>query len=141
MPPLAAINATVVNSSYDWAKYYRDVLKLPTNPAIFTNVNGNSYAGHSHHIVIESGTAAQHPYALAAQQILRSYDIDPYFSKENLQWAPNYGHTDVYVQYVAKLLQITKQRGATRDGIIAALASIAKDFTRGADFSDLLAAL
>ena len=139
-PPLAAIDPKLADSSYPWAKYYRTLPGASTTPAQFT-VNGNTYNGHTHHIAIERGNEYQHPFALRAQAVLRSYQIDPYFSKENLVWAPNYGHTNVYAEYVAKKLEQDKGKGFTRAEIIETLKVIAEHFTDGVDFSVLLAKL
>lgn len=65
---------------------------------------------HAHHIVMRNGPEGCAAEVANTHALLRRYDVDPYYSKENLIWAPNRGHTaqmgiDTYNEILAAVNQ------------------------------------
>ncbi|MBC2582808.1 hypothetical protein HGI79_21620 [Clostridium sp. DJ247] len=85
---------------------------------------------HAHHIVVKgqfkNRSKIIQTYAKYSRQVLKSYGIDPYKGLENLYWAPNKGHSDVYIKSVAKELYNLKINNAIRHQVIGRLEWIAK---------------
>jgi hypothetical protein len=63
----------------------------------------------------------------AAQRILEKWDIDWYKGKENLVWAPNEGHTEIYRKVVRKMLEDADALGRAK--VIDTLKDLARKFT------------
>jgi hypothetical protein len=86
---------------------------------------------HAHHIVMENGRGPQaRADVLAAKAVLRKHQIDPYFSEENLIWAPNFSHTKDYARAVKIRLEAADLTG-TKTDVIDALKKIGEDFKKG----------
>jgi hypothetical protein len=67
---------------------------------------------------------AQKALVREGQALLRRYDIDPIFGKENLVWAPNriQGQHDIHaLRYVVEQLKAVEAAGGTRQQIIRML--------------------
>ena len=86
---------------------------------------------HAHHIVMENGRGPEaRADVLAAKAVLRKHQIDPYFSEENLIWAPNFSHTKDYARAVKIRLEFADTIGDKAD-VIKELKSIGTDVKKG----------
>jgi hypothetical protein len=86
---------------------------------------------HAHHVVMENGIGPQaRADVLAAKAVLRKHNIDPYFSKENLIWEPNFSHTKDYAREVRIRLEDADLTG-TKIDVIDAIKNIGEDFKKG----------
>ncbi|WP_371025332.1 polymorphic toxin-type HINT domain-containing protein [Paraclostridium ghonii] len=94
-------NMTIKNdcSKFNFGKYLRQLIGPPPEGMIDP---------HAHHILFKKGRGKiQQELVKEGQAILRKYDIDPIFGKENLVWAPNrvkgQHSTEVVEELVSKL--------------------------------------
>jgi hypothetical protein len=88
------------------------------------------YDAHAHHIVMEHGPETHRSKVRRSQAILRQYKIDPYFSRENLVWAPNYHHAHA-AYALAVHAALTKPEVQTRNDVITELRNVANLFMTG----------
>jgi hypothetical protein len=99
------------------------------NPMKYTN--SLLIKTHAHHIVMENGRGPQaRADVLAAKAVLRNHHIAPYFSKENLIWAPNFSHTKDYAREVPMRLE-DADLTVTKIDVIDAIKNIGEDFKKG----------
>jgi hypothetical protein len=98
---------------------------------------GNTgYQTHAHHIVMQEGLGTAGKAAVTeSHHILWDYKINPYTARENLVWAPNWGHPDNYAEDVRDALKKAVATGGTyaeiRQRIIKTLAALADDYVIG----------
>lgn len=87
---------------------------------------------HGHHIVMKSGAGATvQADVRKSQKILQMYDIDQYFGKENLVYAPNWpGHSQPNTTYGLDVYNAIEDE-TTRAAVVAELQAIALRFIRG----------
>jgi hypothetical protein len=121
------------SSSVNWSDHLdslgTDALggSRPTSP-----FPGTDYTTHAHHIVMRNGIGeAAREAVQESQAILRRYNIDPYLGRENLAWAPNWGHPDQYALDVLAALRRADQNVGTRQAIINTLRRMARDYIAG----------
>ena len=85
---------------------------------------------HAHHILFKKGLGeAQQELVSEGQAILRRFDIDPVYGKENLVWAPMRvaGQHDINaLRNVLDNLKRVEQLGGSRDDMVRQLASLGK---------------
>ncbi|WP_395343512.1 hypothetical protein PN836_003555 [Ningiella sp. W23] len=85
---------------------------------------------HAHHILFKKGLGAkQQALVKEGQDLLKMYDIDPLFGKENLAWAPNRikGQHDIKaLQQVIDKLKETDEFFGTRDEMVEVLKELAE---------------
>jgi A nuclease family of the HNH/ENDO VII superfamily with conserved AHH len=88
------------------------------------------HATHAHHIVFKQGLGETGKVAAdEAQQLLQEeYDIDPFYGRENLVWAPNQGHKDITMVAVRdKLFEVHENIG-TEDAMVEALKELGQQY-------------
>ena len=85
---------------------------------------------HAHHILFKKGLGAkQQALVVEGQALLRKYDIDPIFGKENLVWAPNRikgQHSYDALEHVVSTLKQTDEMFGTLEEMIKALKRLGK---------------
>ncbi|PFK02528.1 hypothetical protein CJ194_16760 [Priestia megaterium] len=74
---------------------------------------------HAHHVAVKgefrNRKKITQAYAHYSRELLRDIGIDPIFGFENLHWAPNKGHSNVYIKAVTKKLWEVKQDRGTKE--------------------------
>ena len=80
---------------------------------------------HAHHIIFKTGNGeAQQELVKEAQEILRSYGIDPILGKENIVWAPNAvkgQHSVDSLKTIVEELRLISELGGTYYDIVEIL--------------------
>lgn len=86
---------------------------------------------HAHHILFKKGRKGiQEELVKEGQEILRKYDIDPIWGKENLVWAPNRikgQHTTEVLERVVVTLREAYEEDFDRDEIINLLKKLGQE--------------
>jgi len=80
---------------------------------------------------MQQARAAGQAATLRSQQILLKYGIDPFYGRENLIWAPNWGHADQYAMDVWSALQKADKDVGTMEAIVKTLQKLGKDYVDG----------
>jgi len=99
------------------------------DPMTLANGTQATAKTHAHHIVYKRGLGeTQQRIAREARDVLIYHNIDPYYGKENLAWAPNWGHGPTYIDRLKNEL-ISEYEGVNlKSNVITILKNAATRF-------------
>src|SRR5262245_29394022 len=84
---------------------------------------------HAHHIVYKRGNGeSQQRVAREARDVLIYHNIDPYYGKENLAWAPNWGHGPTYINRLKNELIAAYENNRSKVEVMEILVQAATRF-------------